>query len=75
MKIYGYEKENEKLIELQEVTFKCDITELEKIIAFLQNVKESHINIEVGTCHSHFRDWNKEWKKGMADIIILTESK
>ncbi len=77
MNIYGYEKDNEndKLLELQDVTVKCDMTELNKLIEFLLYVKESHSKIEVGLCHSHFRDWNNEWHSGMADIIVVTESK
>ncbi len=42
VKVFGYQKDSENLIELQEVSFQSDITELDKIIKFLQNVKEQH---------------------------------
>ncbi|QAA33760.1 hypothetical protein [Clostridium manihotivorum] len=74
MKLFGYEKESEDLIELEEVSFECNIEELDKIIKFLQYVKCEHskISSESGLCHSHFRDWDVEWKHESADIIIVT---
>jgi hypothetical protein len=77
LKVYGYQKNIEDLIELQEVSFQSDIKELDKLIKFLQEVKEQHskINGEVELCHSHFRDWDIEWKAGSTDIIVVTTSK
>jgi len=74
MKVFGYEKDSENLIELQEVSFQSDITELDKIIKFLQSVKMQHskVNGEVELCHSHFRDWDAEWKSDSTDIIVVT---
>lgn len=74
MKIFGYEENNDNLLDLQEVSFQCDIKELEKIIKFLQDVKENHSKVinEVELCHSHFRDWDVEWKAGSTDIIVVT---
>jgi hypothetical protein len=76
MKVFGYQKDSEDLIELQEVSFQCNITELDKVIQFLQNVKEQHGKVidEVELCHSHFRDWDVEWKADSTDIIVVTNS-
>lgn len=77
MEVFGYQKDSENLIELQEVSFQSDIKELDKIIKFLQKVKEEHSKIigEVEICHSHFRDWDVEWKAGSTDFIVVTTSK
>jgi hypothetical protein len=77
LKVFGYQKDSENLIELQEVSFQADINELDKIIKFLQEVKEQHSKIigEVELCHSHFSDWDDEWKAGLTDFIIVTTSK
>ncbi len=76
MKVFGYQKDSEELIELQEVTFQSDIEGLNKIIKFLHEVKEqcSKVVGEVDLCHSHFRDWDVDWKAGSTDIIIVTPS-
>lgn len=77
MKVFGYQYESEDLIELQEVSFQGDIIELDKLIKFLQQVKEQHSKViaEMELCHSHFRDWDTEWNAGTADIIVVTTSK
>lgn len=76
MKVYGYQQGEKKLIELREVSFQTTVSELEKIIEFLQDVKIQHSKVidEVELCHSHFRDWNVEWKPDSADIIVVTTS-
>lgn len=76
MKVFGYQKNSEDLIELQEVSFQSDIGELDKIIRFLQEVKVQHskVIVEVELCHSHFRDWDVDWKAGSTDIIVVTTS-
>ena len=74
MRVFGYNKDCEELIELQEVSFLSNIEELEKIIRFLQDKKEQHIKVtnETDLYHSHFRDWDIAWKDGSVDIIIAT---
>ncbi|SMD16455.1 hypothetical protein [Sporomusa malonica] len=76
MKVFGYQKDSEILIELQEVTFQSDIKELDKIIKFLLNVKEQHskVTVKEELCHSHFRDWDIEWQANSTDIIVVTTS-
>jgi hypothetical protein len=77
MKVYGYINNSSDLLELQEVSFQSNIQELDKLINFLQVVKEQHSN-EIGKtdmCHTHFRDWDDEWQTGTTDIIIVTSLK
>lgn len=76
VKVYGYQKENDDLIELQEVSIQTNLTELEKIIKFLENVKEQHRKVigEMELCHSHFRDWDNGWKPDSTDFIVVTTS-
>lgn len=77
MKIFGYQKDSEDLLKLEEVSIQCSIGELENIISFLDKVKREHGTVEGRTdmCHSHFRDWNPTRKKGEPDIIIVTQFK
>lgn len=77
MKVFGYQKGSEELIELQEVSFQSNIVELDKLIKFLQEVKEQHSKVtgEARLCHSHFCDWDVDWKAGFTDIIVVTTSK
>lgn len=77
LRVFGYQKDSEELIELQEVSFQSDIEGLDKIIKFLHEVKEQHSKVidEVEQCHSHFRDWDIDWKVGSTDIIVVTSSK
>jgi flagellin-specific chaperone FliS len=74
VKVFGYKNDSEELIELEEVSFQSDIEELDKIIKFLQEVKEQHSKVigETELCHSHFRDWDVDWKAGSTDIIFTT---
>lgn len=77
VKVFGYQRDSEILIELKEVTFQADIKELNKIIKFLENVRKEHgkVIVKEELCHSHFCDWDIEWKPGAADIIVVTGSK
>lgn len=77
MKVFGCQFDGEDLIELQEVSFQLNIRELDKLINFLQQVKEQHSKVigEVEMCHSHFRDWDTEWNDGTVDVIVVTSSK
>lgn len=74
MKVFGYQKDTENLIELQEVSILSNIKELDRIIEFLKDIKEKHNNLVGKTelCHSHYRDWDAEWKIGTPDIIVVT---
>lgn len=77
MKVFGYQKESELLSELREVSFKCTIEELEKLIDFLEQAKVEHSRVEGKTdlCHSHLRDWDETWEKGNPDVIVVSTFK
>lgn len=73
MKIYGYEKDivdDEKLIELEEVTIQASSENLKKIAQFiLETVKiidENHDKFG----HEHFKDFMREYGWEGPDIII-----
>ncbi len=76
MEIYGYQKSGDDLLELKEMSLLCTIEELGKVIDFLEEVKKTHTMVRDKTdiCHSHYRDWNLQWKKGEPDIIIVTQN-
>jgi len=78
MKIYGYEKakheiDGEELLELREATIECSLDELKKIILFLEHTLKAHSLVDkTNLCHSHYRDWEKDWSENSPDFIIFT---
>ena len=77
MQVYGYKKNSDDFVELQEASLECNIEELEKVISFLQHVKEQHSKVKGKSeiCHSHYRDWDKTWNTELVDIIVITNFK
>lgn len=75
MKIFGYQKDNDTLLGLEEVSLQCTIEELEKVIKFLMEAWEQHTKVygKTDNCHSHFRDWDDGWKNGDPDLIVVTK--
>lgn len=79
LQIYGYEYDKDDSdipLELIEASIYCTIEELDKIIKFLQYVrgefeKEENSRFQ---CHEHYRDWDKEWLKESADLIIINNN-
>ena len=69
---FGYEKDNdeEKLMKLSETTLQCNNEELDRIIDFLNRIKNT--NYEAGD-HYHYRDFNKKWTSEESDFIIFLE--
>lgn len=76
MKVYGYQKNSDDLLKLNEVSFECNIEEVDEIIKFFKYVKEEHgkVRLEGGLCHSHLRDWKDGWNSDMPDVIVVTNS-
>ena len=74
MTFFGYEKGGEKLLKMEEVSLECTCEELEKLIEFLNKVKEEHTAVKNKTniCHSHFKDWKSKWNKEDTDFIVVT---
>ncbi len=79
MKAYGYDRANEEAeapMELKEVSLQCTTEQLDKMISFLNYVREHSVKHPVqykeGECdHFHYRDWLKTWTKKESDFIIL----
>ena len=76
MKIYGYQKDDDTLLKLEEMSLQCTIMEMEKIIVFLKKVKMEHERVSAGEniCHSNWRDLDPTWTEGEPDIIIVTSN-
>ena len=74
MQVAGYKKCSDEYVELQEASLVCGLEELEKVICFLQYVKEKHGTeiMKIEYCHSHYRDWDKSWNTESTDIIVIT---
>lgn len=77
MKIFGYQKDNDNLLDMEKVSIQCTIPELEKLIDFFTEVKKEHSKVanETTMCHSHLKDWNTTWRKGEPDLIVVTPFK
>lgn len=75
MKLYGYEKNNDSILELSEITFVSSVTELRKLVKFLEDtITESEKFMENSNLtHFHLRDWDKEWDENNPDIIFVQE--
>ena len=69
---FGYEKDNdeEKLMKLSETTLQCNNEELDRMIAFLNQIKNTNYKAED---HYHYRDFNKKWTSEESDFIIFLE--
>ena len=65
VKVFGYQYDSEDLIELQEVSFLGNIRELDKLIKFLQQVKE-----KVSYAHWYFGHYHKDVKLDEKGHII-----
>ncbi len=74
MEAFGYDKndeEFEKILKLSQVTLNCKKEDLNKIIDFLNKVKNE--NIDVGD-HFHYRDYIDSWTEKETDLIIFVDS-
>ena len=74
MLAYGYEwnSEGELPQTLREVSLDCSREELDRLIEFLQGVREAAREEELDSLsHWHFRDWSESWTEKHSDFIIL----
>lgn len=73
MKAYGYSNTN-KFVELTEISLECTLDELKDITEFVIYANELHNSYSCKDeyCHSHYRDWTKNFDKKSADLIIIT---
>lgn len=70
MKAYG--RINGKTIELKEVILVGDNDEIMELIPFIKiSLERNAFYSESGEgCHTHFSEWNKEWRYGDLEITI-----
>ena len=75
MMFFGYEKDSDRLLKLEEVSLQCNLDELEEVINFLKTVKIEHPSVmdKTDMCHSHFRDWKVGWNNCDPDFIIVSQ--
>ncbi|KKJ77241.1 hypothetical protein WH95_09395 [Kiloniella litopenaei] len=72
MKIFGYNKDNDELQNLKEVSILCDSYELNEIINYLKYVRTQMTNHEDHFGHEHFSDWlAKRGDESNIDIIVV----
>ena len=78
MKAVGYEIGREKdgfSLDLQEVTIKASIEEIDELIEFLQYTKKRHIfqreHYKTKLDHTHFQDWRREQGKAKSDFDLI----
>ena len=83
-KFYGCQEEAEQADydEFAEMTIWCSIEELEKLSKYFNDEVERITNYlnkknesgiiagEAKYFHAHYRDWDKQWKKGTPDILL-----
>lgn len=76
MKIYGYKKDDENLLCLEEATVHCTYEELSKLAQFFQDALDEFANVknDAGNAHIHFRDWSDSWTEEDSDFIIAIKN-
>ena len=76
MLAYGYDWEGETLHSLRENSLVCSRTELDTLIAFLQDVRTAAEEDAQDSEHWHLRDWMENWAPEQPDLILfLTENR
>lgn len=73
MKIYGYQKNGELLLEMEEISIRCESKELDDVIDFLRSVRNLMNDHGANFGHEHFNDWRRvkgSSTDGGADIVI-----
>lgn len=68
---FGYENDEDlKLMKLSEATLQCSNEDLDRIIDFLNHIKNTQYEAED---HFHYRDFYKDWTSEESDFIIFLE--
>lgn len=72
MDIYGYTKNDEQLLDLSEITFKADPSELRSLAKFILDCANEIENDTEGKWeHSHIEDRVTDWNPASPSIIIF----
>lgn len=69
MKLYGYKKDDENLMCLEEATVHCTYEELSKLAQFFKEALDEFAGVK-NDAHIHFRDWSDSWTEEDSDFII-----
>lgn len=72
MKIYGYKKDDNNLMCLEETTVQCTYEELSKLAQFFKDSLDEFAKMknDAENAHIHFRDWSDSWTEEDSDFII-----
>ena len=76
MKLFGYEGDKKKKsLVISEATLICSKEELDKIIEYLQSIREE-INEEYidPREHWHYSDYNDDWKEKDSELVIFIDN-
>lgn len=72
MQLFGYERNKEKSLDISEATMICSKEELDKIIEYLQSIreeiKEDYIDPNE---HWHYSDYNEEWVEKDSELVVF----
>ena len=76
MELFGYERNKEKKsLVISEATMICSKEELDKIIEYLQSIREE-INKEYinPNEHWHYSDYNQDWTEKDSELVVFIDN-
>lgn len=76
MRLFGYEREKKKKsLDISEASIFCSKEELEKIIQYLQSIREEigedYISLDE---HWHYSDYNEDWTDKDSELIVFVDN-
>lgn len=71
MKIFGYERDQNDLLELEEISFKISPNEVAHLIDFFKETHQKMVEYERDFGHEHFKDWLRETQKSVENIDVI----
>ena len=76
MELFGYERnKDKKSLVISEATMICSKEELDKIIGYLQSIRED-INEEYidPNEHWHYSDYNEDWTEKDSELVVFIDN-
>lgn len=73
MKIYGYSKSHDDLLEMTEISVMANATQLRNLAEFITRAADRLELSENSDSHIHFKDFEKAGDTNCADVIIIFE--
>lgn len=76
MELFGYEKNKEKKsLAISQATMICSKEELDKIIEYLQSVREEIAKEYIDTNeHWHYSDYNDNWTEKDSELVVFIDN-